>query len=96
MPNVSNGTKVTKRNLQERLKQGVQISRMGNHKTITKTALVELLGLYAEGKVKFRVDTQKRIFAYPKDHNPKRGRPRKDAEQDTEVIAEVDAVAAAA
>lgn len=75
---MSTGTKVTVRNLDERLKQGVAIPKMGNLKGISKGALAEIYDRHLKGEVVFKVDTQDRVLAYPKGFTPKRGRPRKE------------------
>ena len=91
MPNVTKSTKVTKRNLTDRLEKGIQIPRMANLKTISQGAFEELMLMYARGEVKLKVDTQKRVTAWPKDYVPKVGRPRKDGSTSTEndVVGEV-------
>jgi len=84
MPNLSTGTKVTVRNLQERLKQGVAVPKMGNLKGISRGALEKVYEGHLAGDIVFKVDTQDRILAYPKGFTPKRGRPRKDADTEAE------------
>jgi len=79
MPNMSTGTKVTVRNLQERLKQGVPIPKMGNLKGISRGALAKIYEGHLDGDIVFKVDTQDRVLAYPKGFTPKRGRPPKQA-----------------
>ena len=97
MPNLSVNKKVTKKNLHKVLDtDGVQLSRMGNAKNITPTALEELVLMYARGEVKLLVDSQKRITARPKDYIAKRGRPRKNPEPETIGSIETEAVEAAA
>lgn len=90
MPNVTKSVKITKRNLKERLEKGIQLPRMGNLKTISQGAFEELMIQYARGEVKLKVDSQKRITAWPKDYVPKVGRPRKDGSPDTEIVGEVE------
>ena len=56
---------------------GVPLSRMGNNHLVTDGALKAVLNLYQIGKVKFKVDSQKRLKAYASDFIPKVGRPKK-------------------
>lgn len=77
MPNVSTGTKVTLRNLQERLKQGVPISKHGNFKSVSKQAVAKIYEGHLNGTIVYKTDSQDRILAYPKGFTPKRGRPPK-------------------
>lgn len=84
MPEVSTGTKVTVHNLEDRLKQGVPIPKMGNLKGISHGALEKIYEGHLKGDIVFKVDTQYRLLAYPKGYTPKRGRPRKNPESETE------------
>lgn len=90
MPNVTKSTKITKHNLKARLEKGIQLPRMGNLKTISQGALEALMLAYAAGDVKLKVDTQKRITAWPKDYVPKVGRPRKEDSTSTEIVGTVE------
>lgn len=97
MPNLSVNKKVTLKNLDSCLEtEGVQLSRMGNAKNITKTALLELVTRYANGDVKLLVDSQKRITARPKDYVAKRGRPAKVKDTDTVAVIDTADTSAAA